>query len=164
LSPQAAAVVFAIAEAVNNSMPNKTPELGFVHGKKMGKPTSDDILRHGTRIGLPVEECQKFFNYYESNGWRVGKNPMKSWTAAMVNWRTNWQGNSGNAGPANGNSGTHLTGAQLVFKQKALERLETRLQVIRGKFPLAKGSAIEVEFTTLKAERAVIMTQLGLKA
>ena len=24
-------------------------------------------------------EAEKFFNYYESNGWRVGKNPMKNW-------------------------------------------------------------------------------------
>lgn len=24
--------------------------------------------------------------YYESNGWRVGKNPMKDWRAAARNW------------------------------------------------------------------------------
>ena len=34
-------------------------------------------------------ESEKFFNYYESNGWKVGKNPMKNWKAAANNWITN---------------------------------------------------------------------------
>ncbi len=34
-------------------------------------------------------EGEKFFNYYESNGWKVGKNPMKNWKAAANNWITN---------------------------------------------------------------------------
>ena len=34
-------------------------------------------------------EAEKFVNYYESNGWKVGKNPMKSWGAAANNWITN---------------------------------------------------------------------------
>jgi hypothetical protein len=43
------------------------------------------------RIGLEQGkiEAEKFFNYYESNGWRVGKNPMKNWKAAANNWITN---------------------------------------------------------------------------
>lgn len=32
-------------------------------------------------------EAQKFFNYYESNGWKVGgKTTMKDWNAAARNW------------------------------------------------------------------------------
>jgi hypothetical protein len=34
-------------------------------------------------------EAEKFFNYYESNGWKVGKNPMKNWKAAANNWINN---------------------------------------------------------------------------
>jgi uncharacterized protein YdaU (DUF1376 family) len=43
------------------------------------------------RIGKEVAkiEAEKFVNYYESNGWKVGKNPMKSWTHAVNNWITN---------------------------------------------------------------------------
>ena len=29
------------------------------------------------------------YNYYEANGWRVGKNPMKDWKAAARNWMKN---------------------------------------------------------------------------
>lgn len=44
-------------------------------------------IRLGTEQGKI--EAQKFFNYYESNGWKVGKNPMKNWKAAANNWITN---------------------------------------------------------------------------
>jgi len=43
------------------------------------------------RIGIDQAkiEAEKFVNYYTSNGWKVGKNPMKSWTHAVNNWITN---------------------------------------------------------------------------
>ena len=36
-----------------------------------------------------TEEAISFFNYYESNGWRVGKAPMKKWQAAFSRWMSN---------------------------------------------------------------------------
>jgi hypothetical protein len=30
--------------------------------------------------------AKAFFNYYESNGWHVGRSPMKNWNAAVRNW------------------------------------------------------------------------------
>lgn len=44
-------------------------------------------IRLGTEQGKT--EAEKFYNYYESNGWKVGKNPMKNWKAAANNWITN---------------------------------------------------------------------------
>lgn len=51
----------------------------------------------------------KFFNYYTSNGWRVGKNPMKDWKAAVRTWENNdydngnqHRSNPGASVPANG--------------------------------------------------------------
>ena len=43
------------------------------------------------RIGLEAGqiESSKFVNFYESKGWKVGKNPMKNWKAAANNWITN---------------------------------------------------------------------------
>lgn len=48
------------------------------------------------RIGLEAGqiESSKFVNYYESNGWKVGKNPMKNWKAAANNWITNKKDNA----------------------------------------------------------------------
>jgi uncharacterized protein YdaU (DUF1376 family) len=50
------------------------------------KPTVEELTAEAIKIGLPLSEVDKFSNYYESNGWKVGKNPMKSWPSAMKNW------------------------------------------------------------------------------
>lgn len=31
-------------------------------------------------------DAQRFVDYYTANGWKVGKNPMKDWRAAVRNW------------------------------------------------------------------------------
>jgi hypothetical protein len=50
------------------------------------KPTAEELTVEAIKIGLPLSEVDKFLNYYESNGWKVGKNSMKSWPAAMKGW------------------------------------------------------------------------------
>ena len=50
------------------------------------KPTLEQLNTKAELIGLSTTEVEKFWNYYESNGWKVGKNPMKSWPAALQNW------------------------------------------------------------------------------
>jgi hypothetical protein len=35
-------------------------------------------------------EAQKFVNFFESKGWKVGKNPMKIWKSAVANWMINY--------------------------------------------------------------------------
>lgn len=32
------------------------------------------------------DQATRFHAYYESNGWKVGKNPMKNWQAAAAGW------------------------------------------------------------------------------
>ena len=56
------------------------------------KCTFEEVYEYmAFRIGTEVAkiEAEKFVNYYTSNGWKVGKNPMKSWTHAVNNWITN---------------------------------------------------------------------------
>ena len=31
-------------------------------------------------------DLEEWFNHYESNGWKVGKNKMKDWQACMAQW------------------------------------------------------------------------------
>jgi hypothetical protein len=37
-----------------------------------------------------VTESQRFFNYFESKGWKVGNTSMKSWKSALSNWMINF--------------------------------------------------------------------------
>lgn len=43
------------------------------------------------KIGLPEIEGEKFYSYYESNGWKVGRNKMVSWTNALMHWKLVWK-------------------------------------------------------------------------
>lgn len=47
---------------------------------------------------------EKFLDYYEANGWKVGRNPMKDWRAAVRTWEKNEMrgGRRGSAGNAAG--------------------------------------------------------------
>jgi hypothetical protein len=53
--------------------------------KIFSKPTLEDINLYIKENNYNVDG-QRFFDYYESNGWRVGKNPMKSWQASVRTW------------------------------------------------------------------------------
>lgn len=53
------------------------------------KPSIEEVVAHANNLEMPNEAIQAFYNYYESNGWRVGRNPMKSWKAALSNWNLN---------------------------------------------------------------------------
>lgn len=63
--------------------------------KKFTKPTFDEVRTYmverelaGTPAFLDME-ANKFINHYTSNGWKVGKNLMKDWKAAVRNWVSN---------------------------------------------------------------------------
>ena len=64
-----------------------SPVLGGLGGMP---PQLADVKHYAGRLGLPESEADKFFNYYTSNGWKVGKNAMKSWPHAVANWRKGW--------------------------------------------------------------------------
>lgn len=69
--------------------------------KRFEKPSEFDITNYMMSKGMTINpasaEAEKFFNYYESNGWKVGKNPMKSWEAAARNWMKNNHGGNSSA-------------------------------------------------------------------
>lgn len=54
--------------------------------KRFVKPTPEELGEHFRSKGSDGSEAENFFNHYESNGWKVGKNPMKNWKAAVANW------------------------------------------------------------------------------
>ena len=49
------------------------------------KPTKEQIKDYIMQENLQVEP-DNFFDYYESNGWKIGKVPMKDWKATLRNW------------------------------------------------------------------------------
>lgn len=56
--------------------------------KRFVKPTLSEAQAYADEKGYSFS-VEQWFSYYESNGWKVGKNPMKSWKASMSYWNTN---------------------------------------------------------------------------
>jgi hypothetical protein len=50
---------------------------------KFTPPSLSDVVDYLQDLVL----AKKFYCHYESNGWKVGKNSMKSWRAAADQWR-----------------------------------------------------------------------------
>lgn len=71
----------------------------------MQKPSIHEITEHLIEKKYDDFTAQgfaaQFWNYYESNGWKVGRNSMKNWKAAIVTWELK---NSKNAKGINGHN------------------------------------------------------------
>lgn len=50
------------------------------------RPTAEDVAGYFREISVSMEEARKFWDHFQSNGWKVGRNSMKDWKAAARNW------------------------------------------------------------------------------
>ena len=73
--------------------------------KNFVKPTVEEIAAYCKAKNYNVN-AQQFFNYYESNGWKIGRNSMKSWQAAVQNWNIRDKTNNKAAGTMWANNST----------------------------------------------------------
>ncbi len=56
--------------------------------KRFVEPTSEEVRAYCLDRKNTVDP-QRFLDHYESNGWRVGRNAMKDWKAAVRTWEKN---------------------------------------------------------------------------
>jgi hypothetical protein len=91
-------------------------------------PTLTEVSYYCTQRNSKVDP-QKFLDYYESNGWRVGKNPMKSWQAAIRTWERNDYG--GGNGLQNSSGGGRTESARDKRVREAREE-SRRILGLRG--------------------------------
>ncbi|MBX9853532.1 MAG: hypothetical protein K2X86_17450 [Cytophagaceae bacterium] len=68
---------------INNINKYKESETGIPH-------TFDEVFIFFKKEKFPKMEAEKFYNHYQSNGWKVGgKTPMEDWQAAARKWMLN---------------------------------------------------------------------------
>lgn len=61
--------------------------------KRFVKPTIEEIRAYIFEKGYTFD-AEAFFAFYESNGWKVGRNPMKNWKMACTTWAKNRNNNN----------------------------------------------------------------------
>ena len=61
-------------------------------------PSLDEIINYFKKMKYPdfKNQAEKFYFFYESKGWMVGKNKMKNWHMAAGNWNKNNMDNNKN--------------------------------------------------------------------
>ena len=96
-------------EVVSNQKPSSTmpsppfrsPPLPIDKGKgkdMLSKPTVLEVTTYMqgqtelcSNASVAKAQASRFINYYQSNGWKVGRHPMQDWQAAARNWLLNTQ-------------------------------------------------------------------------
>jgi hypothetical protein len=71
--------------------------------KRFVKPTIEEIRAYIFEKGYTFD-AEAFFAFYESNGWKVGRNPMKNWKMACTTWAKNRNNNNNSYGRAKTNT------------------------------------------------------------
>lgn len=77
----------------DNDNVNDNVVIGKHTTKKFIKPTVEEIREYCTSRRNSVD-AEKFHDYYEANGWKIGKNSMKDWKAAVRTWEKNTRGSN----------------------------------------------------------------------
>jgi hypothetical protein len=73
-----------------------TKEYSYSAGERKSRfipPTVGEVSAYINEKGYHVD-AEQFVDFYESKGWMVGKNKMKSWQACVRTWERNNQNNT----------------------------------------------------------------------
>lgn len=82
-----------IYQPSTNNQPGTNNEsccMGALNGptttrQRFTPPSADDVRAYAAEKGYTIDP-EAFVDYYIANGWKVGKNPMKDWKAAVRTW------------------------------------------------------------------------------
>jgi hypothetical protein len=66
-------------------------KLKTLNREKEHPPSIEDVIIFFKEKKSMQSEAEKFFHHYQSNGWLVGRVPMKDWKAAAEKWLLNAQ-------------------------------------------------------------------------
>lgn len=67
----------------------KTKAANQETARQFKKPTIEEVqacIEERVAKGKPKVDAERFWNFYESKGWKVGNQPMKDWKAAVRTW------------------------------------------------------------------------------
>lgn len=72
--------------------PNVNSPVSSLHSpikykERFAPPSIEAVKLQAAKLGLPAIDAERFWNYYESNGWMAGRNKMKNWVRALTGWK-----------------------------------------------------------------------------
>ena len=119
----------------NNGTQNTPPKSAAPPRKKFAKPTSLDIDAYLFDVDAVGQiDADAFLDYYEANGWKVGRHPMKDWRAAVRTWLRNRRENPRKGSSAAGSQKPELPWQIQSRIEKLLKAKKDRLAWISRKW------------------------------
>ena len=79
------------APSKEESLKSKAPKGDIGGAKSVARfcpPTLEEVQSYVLEKGIEID-AERFVAYYDSNGWMVGRNKMKSWKSAIITWKKN---------------------------------------------------------------------------
>lgn len=93
-------IIKSIKELLKSAMSNTSPVEQVTKkstvkkpSKQFVKPTVEEIAAYCKEKCYYSVDPEQFFNFYESQGWKIGKNPMKKWKSAVATWNNREKSN-----------------------------------------------------------------------
>lgn len=75
-------------EKDKESTKEKEKEKARSYREPFNPPTLEDVKKRISDMGYTHVNAEAFIAHYQSVGWKVGKNKMESWHAALAGWET----------------------------------------------------------------------------
>ncbi len=72
----------------NITLPKEAATASEPQAQRFKKPSIEEISAYCSERENHIDP-QRFIDHYESNGWKIGKSPMKDWKAAIRTWEKN---------------------------------------------------------------------------
>lgn len=85
------------------------------------RPTVEDVSNYVRTRSIKIDP-QHFVDYYTANGWKVGRNSMKDWKAAVRTWEKRENGNTKNTTGQHSNQGRLSAGDRTRQLREERER------------------------------------------
>lgn len=78
---------YVSATSIDSNIDNKKniKDNNYIGASRFSKPSLDEVKAYADERCSAIDP-EVFYDWYESNGWKVGKNPMKDWRAAFRTW------------------------------------------------------------------------------
>lgn len=71
---------------VKENFPTESKRKSQKKSQQFKKPTREQLCEYAQQRNFQHFDPDDFLDYYESNGWKVGRNAMKSWPHAASKW------------------------------------------------------------------------------
>jgi uncharacterized protein YdaU (DUF1376 family) len=131
--------------------------------KKFQKPTLEEVAAYARTLDPPGIDAEKFMAHYKANGWRVGKNPMNDWKAAVDYWHRGDNPTAkprpNEAGELFGNSHTESDLAEIVALYPKRERQAEAVAALAKH--VAQGADLDAVASGTRAIAAIILRMPG---